>query len=100
MSKKELEYIDELHKNRRWISWDEEGWLISRVKDLEAELERVEHKRAGPEKLLARNMADNKRLREAIEKHKNVIIQLCAKDMPLPTVHAELYAVLEQKTST
>jgi hypothetical protein len=49
---------------------------------------------------LARNMADNKRLREAIEKHKNVIIQLCAKDMPLPTVHAELYAVLEQKTST
>ena len=35
-----------------------------------------------------------KELEEAIEKHREVIIQLCAKDLPLPSVHQQLYAVL------
>ena len=35
-------------------------------KKLEAELERVEHKRGNLEKLLANDMAENKRLKEAI----------------------------------
>ena len=50
-----LKEIEELHKNRKWISWEEEGYLISCVEKAEA---------------------SNKKLREAIERHKVAILAL------------------------
>jgi len=35
-----LEELEDIHVNRRWMSWDEEGWLISRVKELEGAIDR------------------------------------------------------------
>ena len=49
-----LKEIEELHKNRKWISWEEEGYLISCVEKLEA---------------------SNKKLRETIEESYDLLQQ-------------------------
>jgi len=36
-------------------------------------------------------------LEDAIRKHKEIVIQLCAKDLPLPTTDHELYAHLKEE---
>ena len=71
----DFEDIKKNHGERRWISWEEEGYLISCVEKAEA---------------------SDRKLREAIEKHKNTEIGSNYRIAQMENRDEKLYKALKE----